>query len=191
MSTYEWSHPVHIRELEDIKTFTLAANADQCKALALRAGIPAIHEIAAVVTVDAKRLPGRYETTGLVRGRVDYTCIRTGQVFTAEVEGDIEGVFADKGETVSFARAKKKRAEEFGDEPNFLDEVEDPESLEEGGYIDLGELAAQNFMLALDPYPVAPDAPAPEETSAADPVQVENPFAILGQLRNFMADEDN
>lgn len=188
---YEWSYPVNVRDIDGIKTFVFIASEEQKAALALRAGLPVIHDLAASLTVDPKRLPGRYEVTGVVTGRVDYICARSGDPFTSEVEGEVEGVFADKGDTVSFAKARKKRAEEFGDEPNFLDEMDDPEPLEEGGYIELGELAAQDFMLALDPYPVAPDAPVATYENGGEGVKVENPFAVLGQLRNFMADEDN
>lgn len=189
--TYEWSHPVHIRELDGPKTYVFAADEGQKKALAQRAGVSSILELAATVTVDPNRLPGRFEALGKVIGKVEYTCIRTGKPFVDTVEGEIEGVYADRGDTVSFAKARKKRAEEFGDEPNFLDESDDPEPLEEGGYIELGELAAQEFILALDPYPLSPDAPAANYGDTGEPVAVENPFAVLGQLRNFMAEDDN
>ena len=57
-----------------------------------------------------------------------------------------------------------------------------------GGWIDLGELAAEQLGLALDPYPRKPDAEVPAEWKAEpveEPVAAErpNPFAILEKLK--------
>lgn len=57
------------------------------------------------------------------------------------------------------------------------------------GWIDLGELAAEQLGLALDPYPRKPDAEVPGEwtaESATEPPAVERakPFAVLEKLKN-------
>ena len=56
------------------------------------------------------------------------------------------------------------------------------------GLIDLGELAAEQLGLALDPYPRKPDAAVPAEWKAepvVEPVADErpNPFAVLEKLK--------
>lgn len=56
------------------------------------------------------------------------------------------------------------------------------------GWIDLGELAAEQLGLAIDPYPRRPDAEIPAEWKGepvADPGLVErpNPFVVLGKLK--------
>jgi uncharacterized metal-binding protein YceD (DUF177 family) len=56
------------------------------------------------------------------------------------------------------------------------------------GWIDLGELAAEQLGLAIDPYPRKPDAEVPAEWKAepvAEPAAVErpNPFAVLEKLK--------
>ena len=56
------------------------------------------------------------------------------------------------------------------------------------GWIDLGELAAEQLGLAMDPYPRKPDADVPAEWKAeqtAEPVADErpNPFAALEKLK--------
>lgn len=60
---------------------------------------------------------------------------------------------------------------------------EDPESEDElpydGGVIDLGEAAAEQLALALDPFPRAPDAKLPPEATEA----LDTPFAALARLR--------
>ena len=65
--------------------------------------------------------------------------------------------------------------------------AEAPESAPDG-WIDLGELAAEQLGLALDPYPRKPDAEVPAEWKAepaADPATVDrpNPFAVLDKLK--------
>ncbi|MEZ5830036.1 MAG: DUF177 domain-containing protein [Dongiaceae bacterium] len=56
------------------------------------------------------------------------------------------------------------------------------------GWVDLGELAAEQLGLAIDPYPRKPDAEVPAEWKpepAQEPAAVErpNPFAILEKLK--------
>lgn len=56
------------------------------------------------------------------------------------------------------------------------------------GWIDLGELAAEQLGLALDPYPRKPDAEVPAEwkaEAAEEPVPTEgvNPFSVLEKLK--------
>ena len=60
----------------------------------------------------------------------------------------------------------------------------DPEALDEipyaDGMLDLGEAAAEQLALALDPYPRAPGAALPE---IADEAEAHRPFAALASLR--------
>lgn len=184
----EWPHRVRVLDLERPETHELNATSAQCDAVAVRLDVPAIAALSARITVTPETHLGRYVVTGTALARLTRQCVRTGVLFETEQTAEIEGYYGDKKEIVSFAQAKKKRAESEGDQPNFVDESEDPEPLDDGG-IDLGELAVQSLSLALNPYPVSPDAPPPVEPLEGEKVRVENPFAILGQLREFM-DED-
>ena len=62
-------------------------------------------------------------------------------------------------------------------------EDDDPEAPDDipygGGSIDLGEAAAEQLALALDPYPRRPGAVLAETTAAAD----RSPFAALARLQ--------
>src|SRR5262249_20790182 len=56
------------------------------------------------------------------------------------------------------------------------------------GWIDLGELAAEQLGLAIDPYPRKPDAVlppewTPEPAAEAEPTARPNPFAALAKLK--------
>jgi uncharacterized metal-binding protein YceD (DUF177 family) len=70
------------------------------------------------------------------------------------------------------------------DELDLDFEADDPPEPIRNGHIDLGELAAEQLALALDPYPRAPDAAVPAEFSpdldAEEPAERPiNPFSIL------------
>jgi uncharacterized metal-binding protein YceD (DUF177 family) len=80
-----------------------------------------------------------------------------------------------------------------GEEPPMADLELDAEAAEApepapDGWVDLGELAAEQLGLAIDPYPRRPDAAVPSEWTvepAAEPAPVErpNPFTVLGKLK--------
>ncbi len=181
----EWSLPFKAIKIDAPRTMSIEANSDARTALAKRFDIEAIGELSAEVTIRNEKRKGRVTVTGNFEALITQICARTGKVFSAPLSGDVEGYFTDKTGTVSFVEAKKRRDEEFGEQPNFIDEADDPESMIDG-YIDLGELVSQCFGIALDPYATAPDAPPAKEIDESSDVKVENPFAVLGQLREFM-----
>lgn len=182
----EWQHPVHVADFEKTGSVKIEAGEAERAALATRFVIPAVKSLKADLTITPEA--GRFHVYGDLSADVTYRCIRTDVLFDETVESPVEGWFMDKEGTLSFAKARKKRADEEGDQPNFMEESDDPEPLE-NGQIDLGELAAQTLALALDLYPVSPDAPEPAD-DAAEPARVDNPFAVLGQLRAFMGDDE-
>ena len=67
-----------------------------------------------------------------------------------------------------------------GEETDDQDPEADDEIPYEGDVLDLGEAAAEQLGLALDPYPRMPDAALPEVEEDADL----HPFAALAALRN-------
>ncbi len=85
-----------------------------------------------------------------------------------------------------FVRAGSPGAPEplaAGAELHVDPEADDPPELLEGSSIDLGTLALEYFVLAIDPYPRAPGAELLAE--AADPPESESdsPFAALAALQ--------
>jgi uncharacterized metal-binding protein YceD (DUF177 family) len=98
----------------------------------------------------------------LVRGRcvvtLEFECSRTLETTTTRLETDVSELFVpgekhhlklDDGEEVS--------SEDLADEPWVI----------EDGKIDLESLVRESIVLAQDPYPVAANAPAPDETVTA------------------------
>lgn len=186
-SAPEWRHMLRVLELDKPLSVTIAPSAAERAALAKRCAVPAIESLEARLTVAPET--GRYHVTGGFKAVLNQACVRSGVALTVDLESEVEGWFAEKEGTISFAKARKQRDEDMGDQPNFVEESDDPEPLDNGA-IDLGELVAQHLCLAVDPYPVSPGAePLPEEGTEGK-VKLDNPFAILGQLRDFIGKDE-
>ena len=104
-----------------------------------------------------------FAAAGHLRARVVQTCVVTLEDF----EADLEEKF-----TLRFVRA--------GTEAETIDLESDDELPYEGDAIDLGEAAAEQLALSLDPYPRAPGAELPSEASDED----DNPFSALKGLQS-------
>jgi uncharacterized metal-binding protein YceD (DUF177 family) len=133
----------------------------ECAALAIRMRLPAVTALTCQFHLERDSADSLLAHGHLV-ARVVQTCI-------VSLE-DFAGVVDDRF-TVRFVEA--------GDETND----DNPESLDEIPFVDrmldLGEAAAEQLALALDPYPRAPGAEMPELSDE----QVAHPFAALEGLR--------
>jgi uncharacterized metal-binding protein YceD (DUF177 family) len=147
------------------RTIAIEADAAEREALAKRFDLVAIDALQARFALRA----GRGDTVlvdGTLTAAVVQRCVVTLDPLPATIDEEIEAVFAD-------AAADHDSAEIEVDP--LAAEVEPLVD----GRIDLGELAAQHLLLALDPYPRSPDAPSP--VVEAPPVEIETrqPFAGL------------
>jgi uncharacterized metal-binding protein YceD (DUF177 family) len=136
------------------------ANDQECAALAVRMGLPQ------VLSLTCSFHLVREDRTVLARGhliaRVVQTCVVSLEDFEATVEEWFRVRFVPSGE------------EEESDDPEADDEIP-----YEGQQIDLGEAAAEQLGLALDPYPRMPGAELPTEEEALS----RKPFAALAALK--------
>jgi uncharacterized metal-binding protein YceD (DUF177 family) len=142
---------------------TVEATAEECAALARRMGLPAIESFVCTFHVErdiAQRLVGQ----GSLRASVVQTCVISLEDFAATVSEQFTVLFVPAGE------------ESDDDDPETLDEIP-----YEYGTIDLGEAAAEQLALALDPYPKAPGAVLPE--SADEPS--DHQFSALAALKRL------
>jgi uncharacterized metal-binding protein YceD (DUF177 family) len=137
------------------------ASAAECAALAARMNLPAIVSLSCDFRVERDTAGTLLAYGHLVAGVVQ-TCIVSLEDFTTSVEERF---------TV--------RCVPEGDESDDID----PDALDEivyvDGILDLGEAAAEQLALALDPYPRAPGAVLPELPE--DPEA--QPFSALSSLR--------
>jgi len=151
----------------------IAANAEERAALAARFDLRALDRLEAALT--AAPAPGGVRVTGRIEGDAVQACVTSGEDVPARIDEPVELLFLhDLGQ---------------GEEIELHEGDCDVLPIE-GRSIDLGEVAAQTFGLALDPYPHA-DAEVlaaarrrllseeeAAEREAAEKAQA-NPFAAL------------
>jgi uncharacterized metal-binding protein YceD (DUF177 family) len=138
------------------------ATATECMALAERMQLPAVRSL----TCEFHLLREADEAViahGHLHARVVQTCVVSLDDFETTV---------DEPFRIRFVPA--------GAEADDLDPDSDDEIPYDGDVLDLGEAAAEQLALALDPYPRMPDAALPEPDADTDP----HPFAALAALRN-------
>ncbi len=131
------------------RTVTIDADAAEREALAARFDLQAVVSLTAWVRVrplGARRGITRAEVTGGFEARVVQTCVVSLAPFSGVVTDEVALRFSDE----PAARPSADGAVEVN--PLAADTSDGPEPLE-GGIIDVGEVIAEAFGLALDPYP--------------------------------------
>ncbi len=141
---------------------TITATDAECTALARRLGVPAVRALTATFRL-SRGDSGRIAAAASLVGRLVRECV----VSLDEFETDIAEEFA-----LAFVPQEQ------------LDETIDLEGVDEiaysGGAIDLGEAAAEQVALTLDPYPRKPGA----ALDLGSEVGRESPFAVLRGRRH-------
>jgi uncharacterized metal-binding protein YceD (DUF177 family) len=142
------------------------ADAAECAALALRLRIPAVLALTCRFRLSAA--PGGVVLAeGALAARLVRDCVVSLEPFETEVAEEFRVRFVPES---SFREP---------DEAALLDPDADDEIPYHGTVIDLGEAAAEQLALALDPYPRRPGASLPGEAAEAPP----SPYAALARLR--------
>jgi hypothetical protein len=162
----------------DGQTITIEANPAERQALAALFKLPSIEALTAEFTLT--RAPrGEVRVGGDVHGRLTQLCVVSLDPFAAVVDEEVEVRFAPLAPEI----AARRRA----DEPQIysMADEDEPDPIIDGK-IDLGALAAEFFVLGLDPYPRKPGVafkpPANEEEDK------ESPFAALQTRRGKTSD---
>ena len=175
MSVPEFSRPIRLDTLGDgARTVTVEANDAERAALAARFDLLELARLEATATI--VREGAVVVARGRIRAVATQRCIATDEPVAARV---------DEAFALRFVPDIAAATEELE-----LD-LEDLDTLPyEGGAIDFGEAAAQEFALALDPFPRSPDADAhlraagvlrEEELEAQR--RAEGPFGVLKDLK--------
>lgn len=163
-----WSHEIDVGALPpDGKAFLLEPDAATRERLAKFAGVNSIAALEVQLTVRPAGLDGA-DVTGELTGVVRQTCGVSLEEFDNPIRESIDVSFAaDPGADL---------AEDEGEE-DLPDPIID-------GKIDLGALAAEFLVLAVDPYPRKPGVSFTNpDPSAADDEGGKSPFARLSALR--------
>jgi uncharacterized metal-binding protein YceD (DUF177 family) len=157
--TPEFSRPLPIESASLPRDVSVAASPAECAALAARFSLPDIQSLSCRFHLtDA---PGELiAATGLLLAEITQVCVVTLEEFTATIH--------------------EQFAVNFVPSDQLTDDI-DPEAIDEipfeNGVIDLGETAAEQLALSLDPYPHKPGAVLDEADDRT--VGVEHPFAAL------------
>jgi uncharacterized metal-binding protein YceD (DUF177 family) len=161
MTEPELHRPVRVDRLAPHERHEVVATPAECAALAARMAVPAVGALSCVFRLTSAP-GGVILAEGTMRARVTQICVVSLEPFKSTVEEDFRIRFVPEGAGIN---------------------DEDPESDDElpysGNTIDLGEAAAEQLGLALDPFPRDPRSTLPD--SAAE--GLEGPFAALRRLK--------
>jgi uncharacterized metal-binding protein YceD (DUF177 family) len=164
------SRPVSVAEPPAAPVAVVANEAE-------RAALAAAYDLIAVkglsATVEVSPAPGGGI---IVEGHVIADIVQTCVVSLVPVDQHIDETFS-----VRFVRDPGKLPKvsvEVVVEPD----APDPPELLEGPTVDVGELAEEYFVLAIDPYPRAPGAALPADVADNDDGPADSPFAALAKL---------
>jgi len=140
---------------------TVEATIQECAALAERMKLPAVHALSCEFHLLRQ---GRdvVVARGRLHARITQLCVVSLEDFQSTVAETFQIRFVPAGQ-----------------ESDDLDPEADDELPLDANTIDLGEAAAEQLGLALDPYPRMPGASLPEDEAEPAP----HPFAALAGLR--------
>jgi len=173
--TVEFSRPIMLDRISSTQhREEITATEKERAALAERFGLVRLDKLTASFTLKRPRRD-LVRVKGQVSAELVQACVVTLDPVPARIDERFEVDFLE------------------GAQPAITDlelDVEGAEAPEPvlDGRIDLGELAAEQLGLAIDPYPRKADAAVPAEWAAeaaaeAEPMARPNPFAVLGKLK--------
>lgn len=164
-----FSHPVPLSSLAGPVTVVLKPDEAERAAIARLGRLNAVRRFEARVTLTS-RADGTIAITGPLAAEVEPICVVSLEPFSQRVEEEIDAVFAEPD---VITRLEKRAAEA---ELEF-----DPPDEIIGTEIDIGQLAVEFLMLALDPYPKKPGAGFSDYRESEEKL---SPFAALAALKD-------
>ena len=169
----EFSRPLAVERIGPTGTeITIEADAEERQALARRFAIPAIHALSAHFVATPWRRGG-VALRGDVSAEVEQLSVVSLEPVEAAITESVVRYFqAEMGPGHNPAVLGVESLEE-----------EEPEVISHGA-IDLGEIAAEELALALDPYPRRPGEVFRDETGqGSEDRRPDSPFAVLSRLK--------
>jgi Large ribosomal RNA subunit accumulation protein YceD len=169
-----WSVPVVVAQIPDTGLHReFEANAGERRALADLGGLREVLSADASLDLTPMR-EGRVHVIGRVKARIGQTCVVTLDPIENDIDEAIDLIFAPPAQIPALADLADDAAESDA-------EIPDPPEPIMGGTIDLGRLATDALLLAVDPYPRKPGAIFEPPAVPADPE--DHPFAALKVLQ--------
>ena len=182
--TGPFSRQIDVAQAEDkALRVSITATQAECDELARQDGLPAIAGFSAKFEVTSAGR-GRFEVKGEVRARVTQICVVSLEPFETDVVQPVEVAFASPRDVEQAEAAYAKRHEE---DPDAQDIPEPPDPIF-NGQIDLGLLACEQLVLALDPYPRKEGVEFAAEFVQVEEIAEDSPFAALAKLKQGPAE---
>lgn len=183
----EWSYPIQTEEISDkVRRYSISPNEEERALLAKRLDVVSVDTLEAKLEVVRNKGSMIVHVTGVLKARITQTCVVTTAPVVSDIEEEFRGWYADPAQAVSFAKARRDKQIEAGqNELPVLSEADDPEPIIDG-QIDLGELTTQYLSLFIDPYPRAEGVEYGGENaeSQKSPEIRPNPFAALAAWKD-------
>jgi uncharacterized metal-binding protein YceD (DUF177 family) len=165
-----WSVPVALHEVPEMgRSFTLVADERTREAVSKLAGLRSLPRLEAQFEVTPRGRDG-LNVAGTISATVGQDCVVTLEPIENEIEEHVELAFAPPA-APTIVHEEGERVE--------VTPVDAPEPLVGGG-IDLGAIASEFLMLAIDPYPRKAGAAFEPPAKEAD---TGGPFAALAALK--------
>ncbi len=174
---------------------TIEPAASDYPAIAAQCGLPAVASLRVTYKV-TPRAGGRYEVTGDLKARATQVCVVSLEPFEGDLTGDIDLTFAptaavlDEWFEVEAPRRGRRGEPERGARPSreappspVSEDQPDPPDAIIDGRIDLGAVALEFLVLALDPYPRKPGV-AFDGATGIDDAPEPTAFAGLASLKD-------
>lgn len=166
----EFSRIIDTRHIED-KPIALIADAQECKALARRFDLVAVHRLEATVTVT--RDGTAFTATGRMVADIVQSCAISGEDLPVAIDEAVNMRFIPAtGEQAGIPDEEVEITEEDCDEIEFT-----------GERFDLGEAVAQGLGLAIDPFAEGPEADRVRREVGLSGEALSGPFAALAALK--------
>jgi len=173
-----WSVPVALNEVPETgRHLNLVADANARSAIARLAGLVALPRLAASFDVTLHGGSGLH-VVGEVSATVQQTCVVTLEEIENEIDEAIDLIFVSAdGNADAKHRLSPSPVGSGGEIDIPIDDA--PEVLVDGA-VDLGAIATEFLLLAIDPYPRKPGAVFQAPTAGDDSA---HPFAALAALK--------
>lgn len=169
----EFSRPFDITRLApEGASETISATDEECRAIAVRFGVEAVHSVSAAIHIQPWKRGG-FRARGDATAKISQICVVTLDPFDTVVRAQLDQIFVAKNSRLAADDMEVVVAHDE-DDIGYVDD----------GEIELGEFAVEALCLELDPYPRKDGAELPlssTETAADEPKA--NPFAVLKQLK--------
>jgi uncharacterized metal-binding protein YceD (DUF177 family) len=166
------SRPIDLPRLPIHPVEIVATDAERAK-LAAAYDLQAVNDFRATLEVSSG--PGGAIS---LKGRVVADIVQTCVVSLVPVPASVDEEFALRFVREDDIAASGKPGREVLIDP----ESADPPEIIEGNTIDAGAVVEEAFVLAIDPYPRAPEASLPEGHGASSQPGSDSPFAVLAEL---------